>query len=464
MTELERRLTAALGEGRVLAAFERPPRADEDICRYPLGAPAAWVRPRSTVEVQRVVRVARELGAPVVPVGRRTAYWRPLDFERAIVLDGAALDALGAPDRAGGFVRCGAGVTVRALDAALRAVGSSLAAYPDAYGDTSIGAMVATGFASGIGMARATMAEQVVGIEVVLGTGELLRTGTANVLGVQPFTRGGLPDPTEIFFASEGSLGVITEVAVRAWPRPALMRLDWELAADGSSLRSAVALAQRLRLPGLYATLRVEVTTPQERGRATVRGMLVVQSPLGRSELVARAAFAAVSVRDAFRGARITHAMELGPDDPPVDRFWGEPGEHERDLRDGRFAGVDVLLPYGAALDGVEVGAALLDDARGRGPCRLRCALYFSPDVVNLGLHVMFDESVAPSLPHAWAQQGARRLADLPSVPYRWGRVFGPAMGARLDPSYRVWLRSMKQTFDPDGIMNPGVGPLGGDP
>ncbi len=463
MSDLERRLAAALGADRVITASERPPHSEEDLCRTALGPPAAWVRPRCVEEVQRVKRLARELKTPVVPVGMRTAYWRPLRFAEAIVLDIAGLDALSAPDMEAGAVRCGAGVTVRALDEVLRGSGSMLASYPDAYGDTSIGAMVATGFASGIGMARASIAEQVVGLEVVLGTGERLRTGAANVLGAPPFTRAGLPDPTELFFASDGSLGVVVEVVVRAWPRPSLMRLDWEMRDDGGGLRRAVALARRLRLPGFYATLRVEAVTPADDGPATLRGMIVVQSPVGREELSARGRFATAEVRAAFPGALVRHAVELTADDPPVDRFWGAPGDHERDLRAGRFAGIDVLLSYGAASEGIKLTDALLADARARGPCSVRRALYFTPDVVNLGLHVMFDEAVDPPLIHEWVGRSASRLAPVGPVPYRWGRVFGEALGERLDGTYRAWLRETKRRFDPDGIMNPGVGPLGSD-
>ena len=321
---LRTRLGEAIGLSRLIEADARGPSPEMDLARYQLGRCLAWVRPRSTAEVVRVIEVARELGVPVVAVGKRTAYWRPLSLEGAIALDTSALDTVGEPDLRGGFVRCGAGATVRQVSRAARAAGAMLPAFPDATGDTSIGSMVAAGFASGIGTGMTTAAGLVAGLSVVLGSGEVLATGTAAVLAASPFSRLGLPDPTELFFGSDGALGVITEVSVRIRPAIAMAQLAFLLPPGTDGLCAALSLAERLRSPGVYDTFRTAaVLDPRLGAWAPTEVDLVVLAPLGAEELGHRT----VRVREIIgllvpvsRSPREPRAPWQPPRNPPARR------------------------------------------------------------------------------------------------------------------------------------------------
>src|SRR5512144_1132370 len=56
--------------------------------------------------------------------------------------------------------------------------------------------------------------EYVLGLEVVLPTGEVLRTGRRTIKGVAGY------DVTALLVGSEGTLGVVTEITLRLVPRP----------------------------------------------------------------------------------------------------------------------------------------------------------------------------------------------------------------------------------------------------
>lgn len=445
------RLREVVGDGRV----DADGRGDLDLSRHSLGIPLARVRPRDTGEVAQVVVAARAAGVPVVPAGQRTAYWRPLRFDGAVVLETSGLDRIEEPDWEGGLVWCGAGATVRAVDDRLRAGGAALAAYPDAFGDTSVGAMVATGFCAGLGMGLATLSDLVGGLRVVLGTGEVLPTGAGLVLQASAFVRVGLPDPTELFFASEGALGVVTEVAIRLRPLAARTQLSWAVPAGPGGVRAVVAFARRLRAPGLYETLRATWERgPEAGGAEPLRVDLVLQSPLDAAELEGRVRAATALARECLVGAPPPSRCAAPGDapDPAGDGHWARMGR-------GHFVGVDVVAPYGELEACWEVAEEVVARARQRPSRSLRSALYFAPGFVNLGLHFVFEgtSDAAVREAHGLIEWAIARLAPLRVIPYRWGRAWGPALGPKLDPVYRALVHDLKRRCDPDGILHPGA-------
>ena len=155
-------LAAIVGEAHV-----GPPAAVVDIAGRACG-PFRRVRPGSVDEVAAVVQACRRHRAPVVPLGAATAYWAPLPDTEAVAVDLVRLDAVGWE---GQVAVVGAGAQVRPLDQALRARGGHLALHPDAFGATSLGALVASACTSGIGMGAATIGEVVAGGVVVTGRG-----------------------------------------------------------------------------------------------------------------------------------------------------------------------------------------------------------------------------------------------------------------------------------------------------
>ena len=456
MTPIEQRLLAFLGADGLLASDARGRDAHEDVCHGQLGRPVAWVRPGTADEVSRVLALARDEKVAVVPVGLRTAYWRPLRFENAIVLDACRLNAVHDPDPVHRVAWCEAGASVRTIDDRLRAHGLALPCHPDATGDTSIGSMVATGFTSGIGMGTASIDDVIAGVELVLGTGERARLGAAAALGAPPFVRTGLPDPTGLLFASEGALGVLTQVAVRGRPRGHRGLVRVRLPEPPQGLLIALRIATQLRVPGLIETARA-VDRGDPRRAEPVELDLVVHSPLGSDELAGRLRFVIDRIRAHAPSSTLEQIAE-SPDESRIPRFAGAPGQAWARTRAGRFAPVDVNLGYDACEEAIVLSERVLDEARKGPTLNLRRALYFAPDFVNFGLHLSLDATKTTDADaRALMATGIEALSSLPIVPYRWGRIWGETLTPRLDPGYRACMLALKRCLDPDGILNPGV-------
>jgi FAD/FMN-containing dehydrogenase len=197
--------------------------------------------------VAAVVGLAREHGVALVPQGGNTglvAGGVPLAGE--VVVSLARLSTVGPVDRLAGQVTVGAGVTLAALAAHVAEQGLAFGVDVGSRDSATVGGMVATN-AGGLHVVRhGAMRAQVVGVEAVLGTGEVI----SRLGGLVKDNTG--YDLAQLLCGSEGTLGIVTAARLRLVAPPT--HVVTALVGLGTTDR-AVALAGDLRrvLPDLQA-------------------------------------------------------------------------------------------------------------------------------------------------------------------------------------------------------------------
>ncbi|MBA8951719.1 FAD-binding oxidoreductase [Actinomadura namibiensis] len=181
----------------------------------PEGTALALVRARSAEQVRDVVALCAEHGVPVVPRGAGTGL-----SGGANAVDGCVLLALGGMDRvleidaAEQIAVVQPGVVNDRLREAVAEHGLWYPPDPASSPWSTIGGNAATNAGGVCCVKYGVTRDYVLGLQVVTGTGRLVRVGRRTRKGVAGYDLAGL------FVGSEGTLGVITEVTVRLLPLP----------------------------------------------------------------------------------------------------------------------------------------------------------------------------------------------------------------------------------------------------
>ena len=245
---LLRELRDALGETAVLTdpdLLRSHQRDEADLCAA--GTPLALVRPRSTEEVAAAVRLAARYGAPVVPQGARTGLTGAANaVDGALLLNLTAMDRILDIDPVNRTATVQPGVVNATLAAAVAAKGLYYPPDPGSWESSTIGGNVATNAGGMCCVKYGVTTEYVLGMEIVLATGEVLRTGRRTPKGVAGY------DLTRLFVGSEGTLGVITEITLSLRPAP---EESLTLVAVFDSTAAAGAAVARIAAEGLSPSL-----------------------------------------------------------------------------------------------------------------------------------------------------------------------------------------------------------------
>jgi alkyldihydroxyacetonephosphate synthase len=465
-------LTDLLGPSQVIADANklalyrldglRPSRGYRD--RERLGiTPACVVRPRRTTEVQALVRWANGAHMALVPYGGGTGLMGgAMSDGESILIDFKDMAGILAIRREDQHAVVQAGAVLSRLEEALRAEGLTLGHDPWTIGMATVGGAISTDGLGYRGGQYGSMGEQVLGLEVVLPDGQVLRTRAV------PKSSTG-PDLTQLFIAAEGVFGLITEATLQVFPAPeahALLGFSFPTFTQGfTAVAEMVAVGLRPALMELTEDFPAGVIARAIADRQP--GVTLYLGCEGFQELV-----------EAQRERALTLGQRYGGNDLGVaaaQAFWhsrhriAERFQQDRlhnlprgilDTRpNASFDYIHIALPTSQVLPYREQALALCQQ---RGITVAQCGIWTRPELFSMVLHdpdgrlERLADSVDRLLELSQDMGGSMEYCH--GVGVRLAHLLERELGAGT----RI-LRTLKHRLDPNNVLNPGKLGLGSE-
>ncbi|MFE0106554.1 FAD-binding oxidoreductase [Streptomyces sp. NPDC059009] len=435
------------------------------------------IRPGTVAQVQDVVRAfagrAEAPGLHVVSTGRNWGLGsREPAMDGAVTLDLGGLDRVRDLNTSDGWAVVEPGVTQLELATLLSGTERMLNVTASS-GHTSV---LGNAVDRGVGLRRQRTLD-LVGLEVVLPDGELIRTGWWPEPGRRtPVNAHGLgPAPLSLF--TQSNLGVVTAATVRLLPRPEAQRV-LRLSFGQENLTAALDELRRWTAQGLVSgVLKVYDAVSTESyggaGAEYLAHVCVDGTP------ASTAAMADLLVQEAHASGLFTRVVRnevepVAPDDLVArvveSAYSGDPSHNDTmlksavgrsaDLVDSEGGGWLFFLPL-VPFDGSSVShaLALLDQVHAETGARAGSTINaLDPDVIDLVVSFRFPRTrEAAERAHRALDRTYALFAEAGFIPYRLDSDH-QAWVDRLSPddSGRAFVRRLKQQLDPNQVIAPG--------
>jgi alkyldihydroxyacetonephosphate synthase len=256
---------------------------------------AAIARPRNAADVGAVLRLCTDQRVPVTTVaGRSGVNGGTVPVHGGVLLDMTGMDGIVGVDDASLTVDVLPGTFGDAFEDELRTTyGLTCGHWPQSMALSTIGGWLACRGAGQLSTRYGKIEDIVVGLDVALADGSVLRTGGAPRAAVGP-------DLTQLFVGSEGTLGVITGARLRVHPVP---QGEWRGAWGFTSFEEGLDACRRiLRRGATPAVLRLYDAVEGDRNYQTgERAVLLVLDEADPALVDATAALVEHECADAER-------------------------------------------------------------------------------------------------------------------------------------------------------------------
>jgi len=408
----------------------------------------------SSGDVAAVLAYAHARRVAVTPRGAGIGYVGGcVPIQGGIVLSTARMNRILGIHPDDGVAVVQPGVITLALQEAARAVGWEYPPDPASLKECSIGGNIATNAGGPRCLKYGVTRAYVLGLEVVLADGRILRSGGRTHKNKTGF------DLIGLFTGSEGMLGVVTEATLRLIPRPASRGMfaavfpDFALAAaavqailNAGHLPSALEITDGFTLAAARRRLGPQVFPPGD-------AYLMVEID-GRPAAV----LAELDELHPLLAALGATSIDRAPDEASCERIWQLRREFSYALRDTGLMKLneDIVVPRSQLVELVAFAKKLESDTGipiacfghagdGNIHTNLMVGNYADP-VVREAAHRALDELFGWVLAHGGAITGEHGvgLAKKPWIKSALGDV-------SLDVHHAI-----KRALDPHHILNPG--------
>ena len=462
---LEEQLNKIVGEENVTSEKFIRISYSEDASPFDGEIPEMIVRPRTTQEVSKIMELASENKIPVIPVGGRSSInGSPLPrVPNALMIDLTRMREIVEINEDTMTCTVQTGITWSGLIHQLKQEGYKLG-FRGPYGGNAgtVGGSISANSIGCGASAHGGACDGVLGIEVVLSSGEIIQSGTnwrENSHEIKgSFARScTFNDMTGVFLGDHGILGIKTRATLKVYPLP-----KGEAFADFG-----------------FSNIEKAVEAFHEMQSAHLTEEIVMLGDANSIDLLAS------TYRDTFKDVNCIVAIIIEEADEQIAEYKKQLCEKIVRKHGGKSIGM--FLSKAHWLNMFNLTQNLFSEGFWYNTCHLRPISTF-PRLIEkfheiaskynlkengfnwiisaLGVDHCFtsgwltiymeDRSKKDIIDKAWDELRQLEL-DLGGVPYWTGKLWEPYVLERVNPSFYNLLKKLKHTLDPDNIINPKV-------
>jgi glycolate oxidase len=414
--------------------------------------PAAVALPTTTEEVATLVRLAAADRVPVVPRGAGTGLsGGAAGIAGGLTIAFTRMDRILEIDRANLVVVTQPGIINAELKKAVEAEGLFYAPDPASYEQCSIGGNLSTNAGGLCCVKYGQTRDSVLGLEVVLADGSVIRTGGKNVKDVAGYAL------TQLLVGSQGTLGLITEATLRLRPTPPARSTLLAFFPSVDAAGDAVAA---------IAGSRISPVTLELLDRATIEAVDEAHG-LGLDREAAAMLMVESDLSPAAADAELSVAEEACTAAGATSTIRSADAQEADMLRQARRLALRALELQGTVrMEDVGVPRARVPDllraideiTRRHG---IRCATFGHAGDGNLHPNFIFDrdDPEAEALTEAARHDlyvAALALGGTVTAEHGIGLARRDYLPLQVGADVVAVMRRIKNALDPDGILNPG--------
>jgi FAD/FMN-containing dehydrogenase len=453
MDDLIAKLKAALGPSGVLEGEEAAEKAKGGWSN--LGTPRAVLRPASTEDVSKILKLAHAAGEPVVPWGGKTGLVEGGEADGHLALSLERMNRIEEIDVPGGTATVQAGCVLQTVCEAVDAKGALFPLDLGARGSATIGGNISTNAGGNRVIRYGMMRDMVLGLEAVLADGTIISSMNHLIKNNAGY------DLKQLFLGSEGTLGVVTRAVLRLRPKP--MSQDTAFVAIDAFEQLPRFLRHMERALGgtlsafevMWSDFYKLVTTEPAKGKAPLaygHPYYVLIESMGGDQEEDSARFEK-ALMAALETGKASDAV-IAKNQAERDRMWGLRDDVGQVARNWPIFTFDVSLKI-ADMDGYI--AEVREGLKAKWPAH---SLMVFGHLGDGNLHVI--PGVSEHTPEsrkaveAIVYGALRKRGGSVSAEHGIGIEKRPYLGWSRSPEEVALMRLLKATLDPKGILNPG--------
>lgn len=453
-TELIQRLEKIVGPRFVSGAAEELYLYSMDPGTMPPAKPDAVALPKTVEEVQQIVRLAGDLKVPVVPMGAGlvlSGLTRAL--KGGVILDMKRMNRIIAVNPLSRYAVVEGGAAQGMLQAYLKKHHPTLKhSMPDAPPIATMAGNMCIHGSGHLSVLGGSHSDMLTGMEVVLPTGEIIRTGSCSV-SKDWFGRSPLPDLSGLFLGWAGTTGIVTKLGIKLYPNYAFNDMLIFVCEDADAMPDVIS-----RLTGVQVA---EDMTPWMTPKPDwAKGFLHINIAYGahsKKELTFKRNLLQASVRH-YIDQKTAGFLPLPP--TQKGRFLKVPSPdlaRFADLRKGGgFEYVGAMMAIEHFPEAYRAGLAIAE--------KFQVSYSLGARIIGAGHSMMFffayafnradDEDVRRA---SLALEATNEAAlSMGGIPWKAEQPAQRQIIERMDPETFALMGRIRSVLDPNGIMNPG--------